>query len=94
MTGEDRAANIPEFVNVESGAMARIVENFIDDNSLYRAGYEFSRGNEPANAEAMFRKALEVNPDNVEAHLSLAYLLGNREAYEEAAFSFKGSHPN
>ncbi len=89
MTGADRAANIPEFVNVESGAITRIVEHFIDDNSLYRAGYEFNRGNEPASAEAMFRKALEVNPENVEAHLSLAYVLGNREAYEEAAFHLK-----
>ena len=89
MTGADRAANIPEFVNVEAGAISRIIEHFIDDNSLYRAGYEFSRGNEPASAEAMFRKALEVNPDNVEAHISLAYLLGNREAYEEAAFHLK-----
>ncbi|MFH1964642.1 MAG: tetratricopeptide repeat protein, partial [Acidobacteriota bacterium] len=89
MTSADRAANIPEFVNVETGAISRIVENFVDDNSLYRAGFEYNRANEPASAEAMFRKALEINPENVEAHLSLGYLLGKREEYEEAAFHLK-----
>ena len=84
MTVPDRAANIPEFVNIEPGAIHRIVKNFVDDNSLYRAGFEFNRANEPESAEFMFRKALELNPDNLEAHLSLSYLLSNRGIYDEA----------
>jgi len=84
MTDSDRAANIPEFVNVEPKSIERIVKAFIDDNSLYRAGFEYTRANDPANAEIMFKKALDMNPRNVEAHLSLGYLLGNRGEYEEA----------
>ena len=84
MTVPDRAANIPEFVNIEPGSIHRIVKNFVDDNSLYRAGFEFNRANEPESAEFMFRKALELNPDNLEAHLSLSYLLSNRGVYDEA----------
>ncbi len=89
MTSTNRAANIPEFVNVQPGAISRIIKSFVDDNSLYRAGFEYNRANDPAMAEVMFRKALEINPENMEAHLSLGYLLGNREEYEEAAFHLK-----
>jgi tetratricopeptide (TPR) repeat protein len=84
MTGSKRAANIPEFVNVKPGAITRISKNFVDDNSLFRAGLEYFRMNEFTSAENMFRKALAVNSDNSDAHLYLGYLLGDREDYEEA----------
>ncbi len=89
MTSSDRAANIPEFVNVEPGRISRIVKSFIDDDSFFRAGMEYDRGNEPARAEAMFRKALEINPENANAHLNLGYLLGVRKKYDEAIFHLK-----
>lgn len=89
MTSSDRAANIPEFVNVEPGRISRIVKSFIDDNSFFRAGMEYARANESARAEAMFRKALEINPENANAHLMLGYLLGARDKYEDAIFHLK-----
>jgi tetratricopeptide (TPR) repeat protein len=89
MTVSNRAANIPEFVNAEPAAISRIVTNFVDDNSLYRAGLEYSRGNDPTRAEAMYRKSLEMNPDNKAAHVMLGALLGDRGEYDEALFHFR-----
>ncbi|MFH1918332.1 MAG: hypothetical protein ABIP48_00380 [Planctomycetota bacterium] len=37
-TAPDRAANIPEFVHPAAGAIKRIREQFVDDNSYRRAG--------------------------------------------------------
>ncbi len=89
MTDSNRAANIPEFVNAEPAAISRIVSKFIDDNSFYRAGFEYNRAKDYVQAEVMFRKSLELNPDNLDAHLSLGYLLSNRREYDEAIFHLK-----
>jgi len=75
LTAPDRAANIPEFVNVRPDAIAGIHEQFVNDYSFVRAGNEFYRRGEPDNAIAEYRNALELNPDNVKAHQKLGFLL-------------------
>jgi tetratricopeptide (TPR) repeat protein len=82
-TAPDRAANIPEFVNAGPTAIARIHEQFLDDYSYFRAGITSLRANDPQGAEQGYRKALALNPENVKAHVDLAYLLLNRGAIEE-----------
>jgi len=84
LTSPDRAANIPEFVNVDPGAIRRIREHFIDDVSYARAAWEFLKSNDYAGAERQARRALELNPRNADAlhHLGLA-LFGLRQ-YDEA----------
>jgi tetratricopeptide (TPR) repeat protein len=83
-TAPDRAANIPEFVNTSPAAIRRIHEKFLDDYSFVRAGNEFFKAGDTDNAIPAYRKALELNPNNIQAHLKLGFLLYNvKERYEE-----------
>ena len=77
LTGADRAANIPEFVNARPDAIAKIGEQFLNDYSFVRAGNEFYRHGDADNAIRQYNKVLELNPDNVEAHQKLGFLLYN-----------------
>jgi tetratricopeptide (TPR) repeat protein len=77
LTSPDRAANIPEFVNARPDAIARINERFLNDYSFVRAGNEFYRHGDADNAIAEYRRALELNPNSVEAHQKLGFLLYN-----------------
>jgi tetratricopeptide (TPR) repeat protein len=84
MTSADRAANIPEFVNARPDAIAKIGEQFLNDYSFVRAGNEFYRHGDADNAIQEYNKALKLNPDNVEAHQKLGFLLYNvKDAPEE-----------
>jgi tetratricopeptide (TPR) repeat protein len=77
LTGADRAANIPEFVNTWPEAIAKIRAQFLNDYSFVRAGNEFYRHGDAENAIQEYNKALELNPNNVEAHQKLGFLLYN-----------------
>jgi tetratricopeptide (TPR) repeat protein len=76
-TATDRAANIPEFVNAGPTAVRKIREQFLNDYSFVRAGNEFFRRGEADNAIAEYREALRLNPNNVQAHLKMGFLLYN-----------------
>jgi len=71
-TSPQRAANIPEFVNVRPDAIRRITAAFLDDNNYYRAGEEFMRQDDPLGSVPLFEKAVELNPRHVGARLRLA----------------------
>jgi len=75
LTSPDRAANIPEFVNVLPSAIEEIREQFLDDYSFVRAGNAFFQSGATDDAIRNYNKALELNPDNAEAHLKLGFLL-------------------
>ncbi|MBI4659691.1 MAG: tetratricopeptide repeat protein [Verrucomicrobia bacterium] len=84
LTAPDRAANIPEFVNLSSDAIVKIQERFLDDYSFERAGNEFYRSGEPDRAIGSYRRALELNPKNVNAHKRLGFLLFNiKQEFQE-----------
>lgn len=83
-TAPDRAANIPEFVNIEPTAIKKIREEFLNDYSFVRAGNEFFKAGDTDNAIGEYRRALELNPNNAEAHLRLGFLIYNaKRMYEE-----------
>ena len=83
-TDPDRAANIPEFVNVKATAIRKIHEDFLNDYSFVRAGNEFFKAGETDSAIQEYRNALELNPNNAEAHLRLGFLMYNvKQMYEE-----------
>jgi tetratricopeptide (TPR) repeat protein len=84
LTRPDRAANIPEFVYADPQALTRIHEHFIDDVSLWRAGKTFEEAGDTENARITYAKALQLNPDNVKAHVSLGNILENQGALEDA----------
>jgi len=83
-TDSNRAANIPEFVNVKPTAIKKIHEEFLNDYSFVRAGNEFFKAGDTDNAIQEYRRALELNPNNAEAHLRLGFLMYNaKRMYEE-----------
>jgi len=86
-TEPDRAANIPEFVNIETTALTRIREGFLDDVSFVRSGDAFLfRGHDVKGAMREYRKALELNPKNAIAHSNLGGLLVNEGVPIEGAY--------
>ncbi|MBN2593513.1 MAG: tetratricopeptide repeat protein [Sedimentisphaerales bacterium] len=83
-TNPDRAANIPEFVNLKATAIRKIREDFLNDYSFVRAGNEFFKAGDTDNAIQEYKNALELNPNNAEARLRLGFLMYNaRQMYEE-----------
>ncbi len=83
-TATNRAANIPEFVNLPPDGMVKIQEQFLNDYSFERAAFEFYRGGEPDRAIEKYRQTLELNPNNVTAHQRLGFLLYNvKQQYQE-----------
>jgi tetratricopeptide (TPR) repeat protein len=83
-TAPDRAANIPEFVNVQRGGIRRIREAFIDDTHYVRAGDAYIAADHDVDgAIRQYRKALELNDKNAVAHSNLGGLLVNKGALGE-----------
>jgi tetratricopeptide (TPR) repeat protein len=84
LTAPDRAANIPEFVNVAPSAIRQIREQFIDDVSYARAAWECFKASDFEGTERQARKALELNPKNGDALHCLGLAFFGRAQYEEA----------
>jgi tetratricopeptide (TPR) repeat protein len=83
-TGEDRAANIPEFVPIAADSIARIEEQFLDAYSFLRAGMANERtGNYPGAVRA-YERGLAVEPENVELLNALGFALFQLGKSQEA----------
>jgi tetratricopeptide (TPR) repeat protein len=88
-TASDRAANIPEFVNITPGATRRVVEQFVDDYNYFRSGRVYQQFNEFDRAEEEFSKSLELNPENTFALYSLGTMYAERRDYQDAKKMFE-----
>ncbi|NOX53390.1 MAG: tetratricopeptide repeat protein [Planctomycetes bacterium] len=74
-TSENMAANIPEFVNAAPNAIQAIRPEFVSDRSYVQTGrWNFHDGDFEL-AICAFRKALEINPSNIEARVNLGAAL-------------------
>jgi tetratricopeptide (TPR) repeat protein len=83
-TGSDRAANIPEFVALPADAITQIKEQFLDAYSFLRAGMANERtGNYPG-AVRLYKRGLEVAPENVELLNAMGFALFQEGKSEEA----------
>jgi len=83
-TASDRAANIPEFVPVAPDTIAKIQEQFLDAYSFLRAGMANERtGNYPG-AVRLYRRGLELEPDNVELLNAIGFSLFQQGKSQEA----------
>jgi tetratricopeptide (TPR) repeat protein len=83
-TGSDRAANIPEFVPISAGSIAKIEERFLDAYSFLRAGMANERtGNYPGAVRA-YQRGLAVDPANVELLNSLGFALFQQGRSQDA----------
>ena len=83
-TQEHRAANIPEFVNTDPTAITKIREDFVDDMSYCRAASPYLANNDRAGAVRQYRKALAINPRNLQALLEVGVYLLDQGKLDEA----------
>jgi tetratricopeptide (TPR) repeat protein len=83
-TSSDMAANIPEFVNAAPEAIRSIRAEFIDDLSFLQAGKWNVHDGHYDLAIRDFQKALEINPENVEAQVALGSVLLSQGGLDEA----------
>ena len=88
-TSSERAANIPEFVNIDPKSSRVIRELFIDDYNYFRSGRIYEQFEEFDRAEEEYLKSLEINPENTFAWYSLGTLYAEREELEEAERIFE-----
>lgn len=88
-TAPDRAANIPEFVNLPSDAIERIREEFLDPYSFLRAGTANQRTGDHAGAERSFRRGLELAPDDPGLRAALGWTLFQTGQPKEAAIEYR-----
>ncbi|MEO8133952.1 MAG: tetratricopeptide repeat protein [Betaproteobacteria bacterium] len=88
-TSPDRAANIPEFVNLPGDAIADIREQFLDAYSFLRAGMANEHTGDHKGAERAYRRGLEVAPDNVELRNALGWTLFQDGRTAEAVVEYK-----
>jgi tetratricopeptide (TPR) repeat protein len=83
-TSTDRAANIPEFVALPAGSIAKIEERFLDAYSFLRAGMANERTGDYPGAVRIYRRGLAVAPENVELLNSLGFALFQQGKSQEA----------
>jgi Flp pilus assembly protein TadD len=83
-TAADRAANIPEFVNVRPEQFARMKQEFADYYTHYRIGVGHEQRHEYAKAIDEFQIALSEEPNHVESLYLLASCLARLDREQEA----------
>ncbi len=83
-TSPDRAANIPEFINIKPDGIKQIHQSFMDYYSYLRKANELSKFEKYAEAERLFRKSIELNPNHAITHHDLGSLLAFKNRVDEA----------
>jgi Tol biopolymer transport system component/Tfp pilus assembly protein PilF len=83
-TTPDRAANIPEFVNLSPSAIAHIGQDFVDDLSYMRTALENIKLGDVHHAEELYRQALASNADSALAHSFLGGILSDQGLLQQA----------
>jgi Flp pilus assembly protein TadD len=83
-TAADRAANIPEFVNVKAAQFAHIRQDFADYYTHYRIGVGHEQRHDYAKAIDEFQLALREKPNHAESLYLLASCLARLQRESEA----------
>ncbi len=83
-TAANRAANIPEFINVPKGGLERIDAPATEFYRLFNAAMALMKNNRFTDAVPEWRKALELDPDDGKAHFNLAYALNETDQLDAA----------
>ena len=86
---ENRACNIPEFLNRRPGAKLALREDFLDSLNFRRQGQVLLLAGDFQQSIPLFVKALELDPENHEARLRLAvaYTQAGEQPKAETEFS-------
>jgi Flp pilus assembly protein TadD len=88
-TASNRAVNIPEFVNIPMDGMERIEPQAAEVYRVMTVAFELTAKQQWADAIVEWRKALEMDPDNANAHFQLAGSLTANNQKSDAAQEYK-----
>jgi Flp pilus assembly protein TadD len=88
-TASDRAANIPEFVELPAEAIAKVREEFLDAYSFLRAGTANERTGDYVGAQRAYRRGLELEPENVDLLNALGWALFQEGKSDEAVVAYE-----
>jgi Flp pilus assembly protein TadD len=91
VTAFNRAVNIPEFVNIAPDGIQQIEPQAMDFYRVANKAYELMATNQIAEAIHEWHKALELNPDDANAHFSLATMLSASEMEPDAIKEYKSA---
>jgi tetratricopeptide (TPR) repeat protein len=84
-TASNRAVNIPEFVNIEPGALESIGGPALDFYRLVNKATYWQKNGRPGEAVTVWRQALAIDPEDPTSHDGLARSLLLAGRMEEAA---------
>ncbi len=90
-TADNRAVNIPEFVNLPPGRLREISVPAVEYRVHLDRGEELLRAKDYENALAALEKARELKPDYAKTLSALGYGLGERGDLDAAIRSFRES---
>jgi Flp pilus assembly protein TadD len=88
-TAANRAANIPEFVNIPKGGLEKIEAPATEFYRLFNVAMDLMKHHRTAEAIDAWHKALELDPEDGKAHFNLGYSLGESGDWNAAAVEYK-----
>jgi tetratricopeptide (TPR) repeat protein len=88
-TAANRAVNLPEFLNIPPGGLAKIDTPATDFYRLADAAFDLSKAGRSEEAVAEWKKALELNPESDKAHNNVGLLLAGTGRFDEAIPHFE-----
>jgi tetratricopeptide (TPR) repeat protein len=88
-TADNRAVNIPEFVNVPPNGVLKIDTPATDFYRLYDAAFELSGKGRYAEAVLEWRKALALDSEDARAHHNFAFALAGAGKPDEAVWHYR-----
>lgn len=88
-TAANRAVNLPEFVNIPPGGMERIDAPATEFYRAFNIAIESMKANRFDQAVENWRKALEMNPEDGQAHFNLGYSLNETGQPAEAMAEYR-----
>jgi Flp pilus assembly protein TadD len=83
-TAANRAVNIPEFVNIPPDGLQKLEAPATDFFRVFDRALDLTKKNETEAAEAEWRKAVSLNPEDGKARFNLALSLDQRGQLDEA----------
>ena len=83
-TAANRAVNLPEFVNIPPGGLAKIEVPAAEFYARFDGAWELSQKGQYEAAIAAWRSALELNPDDARANNNLGFALARQGRLAES----------
>ena len=87
-TAANRAANIPEFVNIPKGGLERIDAPATEFYRVFNVAIDLMKKNRFGEAIPQWRTAVELDPEDGKAHFNLAYALSETGDWSGAAAEY------